>query len=381
MVEMLVERLRPFHSSVFGEISQLAVVHGAIDLGQGFPDYGGPQAMLDIARAAIADGMNQYPPSNGQPGLREAIVTEHAERVGSDYDVETEVLVTSGATEALTAAILGLVEPSDEVVLIEPFYDSYAAAVAMVGATRRTVAMVPDGDGFTLDLDELRRAITPRTRLLVVNSPHNPTGSLLTVQDLHTIAELACARDFLVVADEVYEHLAFDPHPHVSIASLPGMRERTIVVSSAAKTFNVTGWRIGWALGPAELIEAVHAAKQYLAFVAAAPFQPAIAYALEYEREWVAASRIELQRKYQLLSSALDDLGFDVKRSAGGYFVCADIGSDGTAFCRELPARVGVAAIPVSALADRSDWNTLVRFAYCKQDATLHEAISRLKRL
>ncbi|MVU78885.1 aminotransferase class I/II-fold pyridoxal phosphate-dependent enzyme [Nocardia sp. ET3-3] len=375
---MLVQRLRPYSSSVFGEMSQLAVTHGAIDLGQGFPDYEGPRAMLDRAREAIASGVNHYTSAKGQPELRAAVVAERARHLGERYDAATEVVVTAGATEALTAALLGLVEPGGEVILIEPFYDSYPAAVALAGATARTVAMVPDGDGFTLDLDELRAAITPRTRALLLNSPHNPTGSLLSDADLATIAELACEHDFPVISDEVYEHLVFDEIPHASIAALPGMRERTVVVSAPAKTFNVTGWRIGWALGPEPLITAVLAAKQYLTFVPPAPFQPAIAYALEHEQDWAAANRVALHGKYLLLSNALRDRGFDVKRSAGGYFVCADVGTDGTAFCRDLPARSGVAAIPVAALSHRSDWNTLVRFAYCKKDATLREAISRL---
>ncbi|GAA2481712.1 aminotransferase class I/II-fold pyridoxal phosphate-dependent enzyme [Nocardia seriolae] len=375
---MLVKRLRPYSTSIFGEISQLAVTHGAIDLGQGFPDYEGPRAMLDRARESIATGVNHYTSSKGQPELRAAIVAERARHLGEKYDAATEVVVTSGATEALTAAMLGLVEPGGEVILIEPFYDSYPAAVALAGATARTVAMVSDGDGFTLDLDELRRTITPRTRVLVLNSPHNPTGSLLSDEDLRTIAALAREHDLLAISDEVYEHLVFDDLPHGSIASLPGMRQRTIVVSAPAKTFNVTGWRIGWALGPQRLIDAVHAAKQYLTFVSPAPFQPAIAYALERELDWAAANRTALHGKYLMLSNALRDLGFGVKRSAGGYFVCADVGSDGTAFCRELPARLGVAAIPVAALSTRPTWNTLVRFAYCKKDSTLREAITRL---
>ncbi|MGW4248067.1 aminotransferase class I/II-fold pyridoxal phosphate-dependent enzyme [Nocardia sp. NPDC004722] len=378
MSDILVERLRPYSASVFEEISRLATSNEAVDLGQGFPDYEGPAAMLELARSAISGGMNHYSSSKGQAVLREAIVAERGRRLGGGYDALSEVVVTAGATEALTAAMLALVEPGAEVVLIEPYYDSYAAAVAMAGAVPRTVAMVSDGDGFTLDLDELRRSITARTRLLVVNSPHNPSGSLLSAADLRLIAELACAHDFLVLSDEVYEHLVFDADDYVSIATLPGMRERTLVVSSPAKTFHVTGWRIGWALGPAPLIHALHAAKQYLSFVSPAPFQPAVAHALNFEQEWAATNRAALRDKSELLSTALRDLGYPVKRSAGGYFVCADVGTDGTAFCRELPARAGVAAIPVAALAARSHWDNLVRFAYCKRDATLHEAIARL---
>ncbi|WP_084477899.1 aminotransferase class I/II-fold pyridoxal phosphate-dependent enzyme [Nocardia jejuensis] len=379
--DALVRRLRPHTSSLFGEASRLALVHGAIDLGQGFPDYEGPAAMLEVARDAISGGMNQYSPSTGLPSLRSAIVADRAPRTGDCYDPESEVVVTAGATEALTAAVLALVEPGDEVVVIEPFYDSYTAAIALAGAVRRTVAMIPDGAGFTLDLDELRRAITPRTRLLVVNSPHNPTGTVFPREVLAAMAELACAREILVLSDEVYEHLVFDPARHLSIASLPGMRERTIVVSGAAKTFNVTGWRIGWALGPPHLIGAVHAARQYLSFVPPAPFQPAIAYALEHEQAWTAANRTALHRKYLYFSNALRDCGFDVKRSQGGYFLCADITTDAAAFCHDSPTHLGVSAIPVSALADRPHWNTLIRFAYCKQDPTLQEAITRLRKV
>lgn len=370
--------MRPFTSSVFGEISAVALARGAIDLGQGFPDYDGPEAMLDLARSAIAEGMNQYSPADGHPALLRAVTGERARRLGSDYDPSGEALVTAGATEALTAAILALVEPGDEVVLIEPYYDSYAAAVALAGARRRTVSLTPDGAGFAVDLDALRAAVTSRTSLLVVNSPHNPTGLVLSTGDLAAIADIACEHDLLVLSDEVYERLVFPGGTHTSIASLPGMRERTIVVSGAAKTFNVTGWKIGWALAPERLIDALRATKQYLSFVPATPFQPAVAYALEYEDVWVAGQRDALWHKYSLLSTALREAGYDVKRSAGGYFVCADVGGDGIEFCRRLPVTHGTAAIPVAALADTTRWNTFVRFAFCKRDETLRAAAARL---
>ncbi|MFJ1458412.1 pyridoxal phosphate-dependent aminotransferase [Nocardia sp. N2S4-5] len=378
-----VARLRPFGATIFAEMTELAVRHGAVNLGQGFPDSDGPAAMLDVARQAIADGVNQYPPGRGMPVLRQAVAADRARRYGTRYDPDREVLVTVGATEAIAASILGLVEPGAEVVLIEPYYDSYAAAVALAGATRRTARLVPDGDGFALDLDSLRAAITPKTRLLLLNSPHNPTGTVLGRADLEAVAELACEHDLLVVTDEVYEHLTFDGHEHISIATLPDMYERTVVISSAAKTFSVTGWKIGWACGPAPLIDGVIAAKQFLTFVGGGPFQPAVAYALENELPWVAALRDGLADKRIRLSQALADAGFGVKRSDGTYFVCADISgltaADAHTFCRELPERLGVAAVPLSVFADDKDsWNRLVRFAFCKQDETLDEAVRRL---
>lgn len=379
-----VARLRPFASTIFAEMTELAVRHEAINLGQGFPDTDGPAGMLEVARQAIADGLNQYPPGRGMPILRRAIAADRGRRYGTQYDPDTQVLVTVGATEAISAAVLGLVEPGREVVLIEPYYDSYAAAVALAGARRRTAHLVADGDRFVLDLDSLRAAITPATRMLIVNSPHNPTGTVLDRADLTAIAEIACEHDLLVLTDEVYEHLVYDGNQHISLATLPGMAERTIVVSSAAKTFSVTGWKTGWALGPAELIDGVLAAKQFLTFVAGGPFQPAVAYALNNELDWVAALRDTLSDKRLRLAAALKDTGFEVKESAGGYFICADItplgATDGLAFCRELPARLGVAAVPLIAFADRVEaWNHLVRFTFCKRDETLDEGVRRLR--
>ncbi|WP_306356829.1 MULTISPECIES: pyridoxal phosphate-dependent aminotransferase [unclassified Nocardia] len=379
-----VERLRPFGATIFAEMTELAVRHGAINLGQGFPDSDGPAGMLEVARQCIADGLNQYPPGRGMPVLRRAIAADRARRYGTAYDPDSQVLVTVGATEAIAATILGLVEPGREVVLIEPYYDSYAAAVALAGAKRRTARLVPDGDGFALDLDSLRAAITPETRMLLVNSPHNPTGTVLGRADLTAIAELAVEHDLLVMADEAYEHLAFDGHEHISIATLPGMFERTVVISSAAKTFSVTGWKIGWACAPAPLLDGVLAAKQFLTFVGGGPFQPAVAHAIEHEQRWVADLREALADKRLRLSSALAEAGFAVKRSDGTYFVCADItplgATDALAFCRELPARLGVVAVPVSVFADdRAAWNHLVRFAFCKRDETLEEGVRRLR--
>jgi N-succinyldiaminopimelate aminotransferase len=379
-----VARLRPFASTIFAEMTELAVRHDAVNLGQGFPDIDGPAAMLEVARRAIADGLNQYPPGRGMPVLRRAIADDRGRRYGTQYDPDNQVLVTVGATEAISAAMLGLVEPGQEVVLIEPYYDSYAASVALAGARRRTARLVADGDGFVLDLDSLRAAITPATRMLVVNSPHNPTGTILDRADLTAIAEMACEHDLLVLTDEVYEHLVYDGAEHISLATLPGMAERTVVVSSAAKTFSVTGWKTGWACGPTNLIDGVLAAKQFMTFVAGGPFQPAVAHALNSELGWVARLRDTLSEKRLRLSAALAETGFAVKASAGGYFVCADItpmgASDGLTFCRQLPERIGVAAVPVSVFVDDTEaWKRLVRFTFCKRDEILDEGVRRLR--
>lgn len=379
-----VERLRPFGSTIFAEMTALAVAKGAVNLGQGFPDTDGPASMLAAAQDAIAGGLNQYAPGPGLPVLREAIAADRARNYGIEYDPSSQVLVTVGATEGIAATILGLVEPGEEVLLIEPYYDSYAAAVALAGARRKTVPLVADGTGFVLDVDALERAIGPSTKLLVVNSPHNPTGTVLAREELVRIAEIAVEHDLLVLTDEVYERLTFDERHHVPLATLPGMFERTVTLSSAAKTFNATGWKTGWALGPANLVDAVRAAKQFLTFVGGTPFQPAVAHALNHESEWVATLRSSLQDKRDFLSVALSKAGLDVKSSAGTYFVCADVAplgeTDALEFCRSLPDRIGVAAVPVTAFVDHpGPWKTLVRFAFCKQDVVLDEAAERLR--
>jgi N-succinyldiaminopimelate aminotransferase len=274
------------------------------------------------------------------------------------------------------------------VLLIEPFYDSYSPVIAMAGCQRRAVPLVADGRGFAIDVDGLRRAVTPNTKALIVNSPHNPTGMVATDDELMALAQLAVEADLLVITDEVYEHLVFDGRRHLPLANYPGMAERTITISSAAKMFNVTGWKIGWACGPSDLIAGVRAAKQYLSYVSGAPFQPAVAHALNTQAAWVSALRDSLQAKRDRLGSALGDLGFEVHDSFGTYFLCADprpLGyNDSTAFCAQLPEKTGVAAIPMSAFCDTGAehagaWNHLVRFAFCKRDDTLDEAIGRLQ--
>ena len=387
---MTVRRLQPYAVTIFAEMSALAARIGAVNLGQGFPDEDGPPAMLKVAENAIAAGVNQYPPGLGIAPLREAIAAQRKRNFGTEYDPDTEVLVTVGATEAIAAAVIGLVEPGSEVLLIEPFYDSYSPVLAMAGCERRAVPMIQDGRGFAIDVDGLRRAVTPKTKALIVNSPHNPTGMVASDAELQALARLAVDKDLLVITDEVYEHLVYSDFPgrqHLPLAGYPGMTERTITISSAAKMFNVTGWKIGWACGPAELIAGVRAAKQYLTYVGGAPFQPAVAHALNTEDAWVAALRDSLQAKRDKLGSALAELGFEVHDSFGTYFLCADprpLGfDDSTAFCAQLPEKAGVAAIPMSAFCDpgaahADAWNHLVRFAFCKRDDTLDEAIRRL---
>ena len=383
---MTVERLRPFSSTIFAEMSALAVAHDAVNLGQGFPDTDGPASMLAAAKDAISTGHNQYPPGIGVPALRHAVARHQREHYGLDYDADSEVLITVGATEAIAGAIVGLVEPGREVVMIEPYYDSYAATVAMAGGVRRVVPLVADGNGFRLDRERLADAFGPKTSVVLVNSPHNPTGTVLSDDDLAEIARLCIEHDVVAVTDEVYEHLLFNGRTHTPLATLPGMRERTLRISSAAKTFNCTGWKVGWISGPSELVAAARAAKQFMTYVGSGPFQPAVAVALDNEMEWVRKSAAELEAKRDLLTSALVDSGFDVHRSEATYFVCADprpLGyDDGVEFCRTLPERIGVAAVPVSVFADdKEPWKHMVRFAFSKRDDVIAEAARRLRTL
>jgi N-succinyldiaminopimelate aminotransferase len=384
---MTVRRLEPYAVTVFAEMSALAARIDAVNLGQGFPDEDGPPAMLKVAQDAIAEGVNQYPPGPGIAPLREAVAAQRKRHFDTEYDPETEVLVTVGATEGIASALLGLVEPGSDVLLIEPFFDCYSPAIAMAGCERRAVPLVQDGRGFSIDVDGLRKAVTPKTKALIVNSPHNPTGMVASDDELKALAQLAVDADLLVIADEVYEHLVFDGCQHMPLANYPGMAGRTVTISSAAKMFNVTGWKIGWACGAPELISGMRAAKQYLSYAGGAPFQPAVAHALNNEEAWVVELRESLQKKRDKLGSALAELGFEVHDSFGTYYLCADprpLGyHDGAAFCAQLPERAGVAAIPVSALCDPNAehadaWNHLVRFAFCKRDDTLDEAIRRL---
>jgi N-succinyldiaminopimelate aminotransferase len=381
---LLNRRLAGMGTTIFAEMSALATETGAVNLGQGFPDADGPREIAQLAADAILAGRgNQYPPGPGIPELRHAIAW-HAKRwYGLDYDPAREVLVTAGATEAVAAALLALVEPGDEVIALEPYYDSYAANIAMAGGVRVPVTLRPPD--FRPDLDALRAAVTPRTRLILLNTPHNPTGAVLSRAELTAVAELACERDLLVVTDEVYEHLAFDGE-HVPIASLPGMRERTVTISSAGKTFSFTGWKIGWVTASPELVTAVKTAKQFHTYVSGGPFQYAIAEALRLPDIYFTGLRDDLRRKRDLLCAGLAAAGFEVYRPAGTYFVTTDIRpfgeTDGLAFCRELPYRAGVVAVPNAVFYDDEQAGaSQVRFAFCKRIEVLTEALARLARL
>jgi N-succinyldiaminopimelate aminotransferase len=385
----LVGRMRPFGTTIFAEMSALAVRTGAVNLGQGFPDTDGPPEMLAAAVTALRNGDNQYPPGPGVPALRAAIA-EHQRRFwGLDSDPDGEVVVTAGATEAVAAAILALCEAGDEVVCFEPYYDSYAASIALAGAVRRPVTLRPGPDGrYAFDEGELRAAFGPRTRMVLLNSPHNPTGKVFTAAELATIAGLCLDHDVYAVTDEVYEHLVFTDaaEPHRPLAALPGMRERTLRISSAGKTFSCTGWKVGWATGPATLVSALLRVKQFLTFVNAAPLQPAVAVALGLPDGYFTVFRENMQARRDQLVAGLTDAGFGVLPSEGTYFVTADIrplgGTDGIAFCRELPERAGVVAVPTQVFYDHQDAGRhLVRFAFCKRPDVITEAVSRLHKM
>lgn len=384
---LLNRSLAEFGTTIFAEMSALALRTGSINLGQGFPDTDGPEEIREAAVRALRDGRgNQYPPGPGVPELRTAVAAHQRRLYGLTYDPDTEVLVTAGATEAVAASLLALLEPGDEVVALEPYYDSYAACIAMAGGRRVPVTLRPDQGRFRLDLDELRAAVTDRTRLLLINTPHNPTGTVLTREELAAVAELAVERDLLVVTDEVYEHLVFDGAEHLPLATFPGMRERTVTIGSAGKTYSFTGWKVGWVTGTAELVTAVRSAKQFLTYVSAGPFQYAIAEALRLPDSYFDSFRADLQRKRDLLGDGLRTAGFEVYQPQGTYFITTDISplgeKDAYAFCRALPERCGVVAIPNSVFYDHPDaGRSLVRFTFCKKDDVLDEATSRLQRL
>ncbi len=375
--------LRP---TIFAEMSALAASTGAINLGQGFPDEDGPQQVLDAAKRAIDEGANQYPPGRGIPELREAIAHHQRRFYGLTVDPDREVLVTAGATEAIAATLLALLEPGDEVVTFEPFYDSYAAMIALAGARHVTVPLrAPD---FRPELDELRDAVTARTRIILINSPHNPTGAVLDRETLELIVELANQHDTLIVTDEVYEHLTSDGAEHIPISTLPGARERTVTISSGGKTFSVTGWKIGWLIAPAELVDAVLAVKQFLSYVNGAPFQPAIALGLGLPDSYFADAATALAAKRDLLGSGLRRAGFEVSRPSGSYFLIADAASlgfhDAVELCRRLPELAGVVGIPLTAFVrpERQDgYRSLVRFAFCKRTEVLEQAAAQLAAL
>ena len=371
-------------SSIFAEMSKLAHEVGAINLGQGFPDVDGPQALKDEAIAAILDGRgNQYPPANGIMPLREAIAAHQQRLYGITLDPVTDVVVTTGASEALVSAIMALVDEGDEVVVFEPWFDIYTAAISMARGIRVAVPM--SGPNLRPDIDALREAMSPRTRLILVNSPHNPTGVVFTAEELAAIAAIAIGHDCLVLSDEAYEHLWFDGHRHIPISTLPGMFERTVTVGSGGKSFSFTGWKVGWASGPSDLIAAVRVVRQHLTFVSGGPFQWAMALGLRLPDEHFAQFRADLTEQRDLLASGLRAIGLHVLDTEGTYFITTDVRplgyADGLEFCRDIPGRAGVVAIPHQGLCDDpAVGGPYVRWAFCKKPEVLNEAISRLER-
>src|SRR5688572_24039552 len=373
-------RLAGLGTTIFAEMSQLAVATGAINLGQGFPDEDGPIEVADAAIAAIRGGVNQYPPGPGIEELRVAIAGHQKRFWGIDVDPATEVLVTAGATEAIAAAVLALCDPGDEILAFEPTYDSYTAVAAMAGARLRPVTLHPPG--YEADLDRLASLVSDRTRLLLLNTPHNPTGKVFTAAELEAIAQVCVERDLVAVTDEVYEHLVFDGE-HRPLCTFPGMAERTLTISSAGKTFSFTGWKIGWVCGAEALVTAVRTAKQFLTYVNGAPFQPAVALGLGLGDDFFASLCDTLQAKRDLLCDGLRAAGFEVFVPQGTYFATVDIrpvgGDDGLQFCRSLPERCGVVAVPSSVFyEDPATGRHLVRFAFCKRTEVLTEAAERL---
>lgn len=376
---MVVSRLQPFAETIFATMTARAVEYDAINLGQGFPDSDGPQEMLNIAQQEIAGGNNQYGPGMGLPALREAVAKQR------NVDVDN-VLITVGATEGIAATVLGLVEPGSDVIVLEPYYDAYAAAIALAGANRIAVPLKEVGQTWDVDVEAVRAAITDKTSMIIVNSPHNPTGSVFSPEALKELSELIIDQDLLVLSDEVYENLRFDGAPHTRLAELDGMWERTVTVSSAAKSYNATGWKTGWAIAPTDLLGGVVKAKQFMSYVGATPFQPAVAHALNNEQQWLEDMVQDLDECRTKLAKGLADAGFKVYDTYGTYFIVADIAAlgfeDGVDFCMQLPEIAGVAAIPVQVFSDNPEqWKTKVRFAFCKKPEIIDQAVEKLRAL
>ncbi|MEO6651411.1 MAG: pyridoxal phosphate-dependent aminotransferase [Ilumatobacteraceae bacterium] len=384
----MTSKLAGFGTTIFAQMSALAAETGAINLGQGFPDSDGPPEVLAAAIEAIRSGVNQYPPGPGMSVLREAIA-EHQERFyGLAFDPDTDVVVTAGATEALAGALLGMLDDGDEVVLFEPMYDSYQACIALAGGIAKPVVLEPDDTGrYGFDRERFVAACTARTKLILLNTPHNPTGKVFTRDELAFIADVAQQRDILVVTDEVYEHLVFSGAEHIPMATLPGMQERTLTISSGGKTFNTTGWKIGWMCGPTPMVDAAKTAKQFLTYVNGAPFQPAIAVGLRLPDSFYDTVRVDLEVKRDRLRRGLDAAGFVTHTPEATYFTTVDIrpvwpDGDGIAFCLDLPERIGVVAVPTQVFyANPQHGRHLVRFACCKQLDVIDAAVERLATL
>jgi N-succinyldiaminopimelate aminotransferase len=383
--DVISSRLAGFGTTIFAEMSALAVETGAINLGQGFPDTDGPREVLDAAIESIDGGLNQYPPLPGMPILREAIAAHQQRFYDIELDPATEIVVTAGATEALAGALLGMLDAGDEVIVFEPMYDSYRAGIAMADARAVPVLLAPDANGnYVFDPAELRAAVSSRTKLVLLNTPHNPTGKVFTRDELQLVADVVLEHDLIAVTDEVYEHLAFDGRTHVPLSTLPGMAERTLTISSGGKTFHTTGWKIGWMSGPAPLVAAARTAKQFLTFVNGAPFQPAMAVGLGLPDSYFAGMRAGLQATRDRLVAALDSVGFITYTPEASYFVTADIrpldsSGNGVDFCRQLPHRCGVVAVPNEVFYARPEHGRhMVRFAFCKQMQVIEAAADAL---
>jgi N-succinyldiaminopimelate aminotransferase len=380
---LLTSRMQGFGTSVFAEYTRLANEHRAVNLGQGFPDFDGPDFVKEAAIAAIRSGQNQYLPMTGLPAMAQAVADHQRRFYGVEYDPAREVTVYAGATEAIFVSLQALLDPGDEVVVFEPYYDSYPAGAAMAGATLRTVTLrAPD---FTFDRADLRAAITPRTRAFLLNSPNNPSGRVFSPAELDEIASICVEHDLLAITDEVYEHIVFEG-AHVPLASRPGMRERTVTISSTGKTFSLTGWKIGYTCAAPPLTEALRMVHQFVTFTIASPFQHAMAAALATGEAYFSDLVADYRSRRDRLCAGLREAGFTVRSPEGTYFALADIRplgyEDGATFCRELPGRVGVAAIPASAFyAHPAAGRHLVRFAFCKKDETLEEGLRRLRSL
>ena len=397
----LAKRLEPFGTTIFAEMTALAVKHKAVNLSQGFPDFDGPEFIHEAAYAAMKRGLNQYCRMSGLPELSSAIADHWREHSGQEVDPDTEVTVTSGCTEAIAAALIGLLNPDDEVIFFEPFYDSYRACAAMAGAVVKVVTLRPPGpdarvgmslpateQAFTFDEGELRAAFTPKTKAILLNTPHNPTGKVFTRAELELIARLCIEHDVIAITDEVYEHLTYERDlPHIRLATLPDMRERTLTLSSLGKSFSCTGWKVGWGVGPLPLSRALRAAHQFLVFCTPPALQFAAAEALAKGGPSVAELACRLAGRCNLLGGALEKIGFRVFRPAGTYFILADHtavggGRSDVEFCRWMAAEIGVATIPPSVFyAEPSRGRSLVRFAFCKREETLKAAIERLSKL
>ena len=379
----LVARMQGHRLSIFGEMSALAVETGAINLGQGFPDTDGPAEVTTAAIQAIRDGFNQYPPDRGIPELRQA-VADHQARFYEQHVDPDDVVVATGASEALGATVMALVEPGQEVIVFEPYFDLYAAVIELAGGVRRAVTLrTPD---YSFDPAELEAAIKPSTRMIMVNTPHNPTGKVFSQAELGEIARLAIAHDLVVVTDEVYEHMTYDGARHIPLATLPGMAERTVTISSGGKSFGLTGWKVGWVHAPTELVGAVHTVKQHLSFTSGAPFQRAMVTALNLGDDYFTGLADDLRVRRDLIVDGLSSVGLTVYPAMGTYYVTVDVGplgyDDGMDFCHDLPGRCGVVAVPTRVFYDDQEaGRSIVRFAYCKRLEVLHEAIERLSRL